>query len=269
MSHRFAVRSSLGAARQGVPGFTALAGRGCAAHRALSHGPLEGVGGASSGGMDQCVLSRGRSRSAGVGVLASQGTVQRVHSRDPRPAGVGAPATRGADPRVHSRGPSVSGSSLAAVDGSGTRVFFCGRPGSPAGQVPGFPSRSGDVPPWKRARHFPSLREGETLRRRSLMVSKALTNFARYPERRLVGITPLISGPNSEFRNCPTSCLFLLLPTIFYSVCNTLLLPTAQGITLSTESFFSSHDPITHVRKARNLTVVGDAFLNVSLSLSF
>ena len=119
------------------------------------------VSGSSSAAVDQCVLSRGRSRSAGVGVPASQCTVQRVHSRDPRPAGVGGPATRGADPRVHSRGPSVSGSSSAAVDGSGARVFSRGRPGSPAGQVPGFPSRSGDVPPWKRARHFPSLREGE------------------------------------------------------------------------------------------------------------
>ena len=48
--------------------------------------------------------------------------------------------------------------------------------------------------PGERARHFPSLREGEALRRRSLMVSKALTNFARYPERRPVGITPAGDG---------------------------------------------------------------------------
>ena len=38
MSHRFVARSSLGASRQGAPGFAALAGRGCAARRVLSRG---------------------------------------------------------------------------------------------------------------------------------------------------------------------------------------------------------------------------------------
>ena len=33
-------------------------------------------------------------------------------------------------------------------------------------------------------------------------------------------------------------CLFLLLPTVIYSVCGIFLLPTAQGITCATESFF-------------------------------
>ena len=51
--------------------------------------------------------------------------------------------------------------------------------------------------PHKRARSlndFPSLDEGDAFRRRSLLVSKTIANFARYPERRPAGVVPAGDG---------------------------------------------------------------------------
>ena len=51
--------------------------------------------------------------------------------------------------------------------------------------------------PGKRARSqdaFPSVAEGDALRRRSLMVSKSITSFARYPDRRPAGVVPAGDG---------------------------------------------------------------------------
>ena len=51
--------------------------------------------------------------------------------------------------------------------------------------------------PGKRARShdaFPSVAEGDALRRRSLLVSKTITSFARYPERRPAGVVPACDG---------------------------------------------------------------------------
>ena len=41
---------------------------------------------------------------------------------------------------------------------------------------------------------FPSVAEGDALRRRSLLVSKTITSFARYPERRPAGVVPACDG---------------------------------------------------------------------------
>ena len=66
-----------------------------------------------------------------------------------------------------------------------------------------------DLPPWlqlpaERARrdrehalgesHFPSLGEGAALHQRSLLVSKTVSGFARYPERRPAGVVLAADG---------------------------------------------------------------------------
>ena len=54
---------------------------------------------------------------------------------------------------------------------------------------------------------------------------------------------------------------------VFHRVSDTNL-PTEQGLTAKQVFFSGGHDPSTHVRGARSVIDVGEAFLGVSLSLS-
>ena len=101
---------------------------------------------------------------------------------------------RGCGVRV--RGSSGGGSGGAGILSSGhaqVRHGYCGRTGG-AAPAPDAPWHHR---PGKRARSldaFPTIAENDALRRRSLMVSKSITSFARYPERRPAGVVPAGDG---------------------------------------------------------------------------
>ena len=92
---------------------------------------------------------------------------------------------------AHVRGPSGDGPSGAAAFSSGFAHVLHRYGDLSGGAVAPWHHRSG-----KRARSldFPTFAETDALRRRSLLVSKTITTFARYPERRPAGVVPAGDG---------------------------------------------------------------------------
>ena len=101
---------------------------------------------------------------------------------------------RGCGARV--RGSSGGGSGGAGAFSSGHAQVRHSDGGRSSGAVPA-PDAPWHHRPGKRARSldaFPTIAENDALRRRSLMVSKSITSFARYPERRPAGVVPAGDG---------------------------------------------------------------------------
>ena len=170
----------------GVATTSVAAGGGCSAHHAHSRGPLDGAGVAVSGPVVGEPLPKSRARRAqsraADGVRSAQrpqscGSLDGAGVAAPG-AGVGEPFSQSRACRAQSRNPGLS--EVGGVKrAANLRVSSHG------------PCRV--VPPWKRARHSPCLSDG-ALRHRNLMVNKTITNFARYPDRRPVGLTPSSDG---------------------------------------------------------------------------
>ena len=94
------------------------------------------------------------------------------------------------------RGSSGGGSGSAGLLSSGHAQVRHGDCGRTSGAAPA-PDAPWHHRPGKRARSldaFPTIAENDALRRRSLMVSKSITSFARFPERRPAGVVPAGDG---------------------------------------------------------------------------
>ena len=101
---------------------------------------------------------------------------------------------RGCGARV--RGSSGGGSGGAGAFSSGRAHVLHSDGGRSCGAAPA-PDAPWHRRPGKRARSldaFPTIAENDALRRRSLLVSKSITSFARYLERRPVGVVPAGDG---------------------------------------------------------------------------